>query len=232
MKYERNNIDPSGIIKRFDDIKAQLTASGYKQSGIYSRICQQEFFLTDQIPELIRYVNRLKKLFSILAFSLAFVIILAFFYTSAIYFQNVAGAIQPVDAVDELQSIDSVVSVILAGVVSIGSVMLWSNEQAHRKINQSLQNLRAFIHIMDMHHLAKITESIGALQSGQVIATEDQRKVYISCIRDTILISGKIAALIYQISSDSRSKSDAADIEQLCESISTRLLLKYGQLRY
>ena len=41
--------------------------------------------------------------------------------------------------------------------------------------------------------------------------------------------AGKIAALIYQISSDSRSKSQAAEVEQLCESISMRLLLKYGQ---
>lgn len=229
MKYERNKIDPTGIVKRFDDIKLQLISHGYETSGIYSRICQQEVFLKQKIPALVNYVFWLKQIFSILALFLTLVISGAFIYASAIFFNGVAGSLQPVDAVSKLQSIDSVVSIIIAGVVSIASVMIWSNEQAHKKIDQSLQDLRAFIHILDMHQLAKPKESIGALKDGLVNASNEQRQTYVSCIRDSILISGKIAALIYQISSDSRSKSQAAEVEQLCESISMRLLLKYGQ---
>lgn len=229
MKYERNKIDPTGIIKRFDDIKKQLTNSGYESSGIYTRICQQEIFLKHQIPQLVQYVSKLNKCFSFMALTLILVISGAFIYASAIFLNNVAGSAQPIDAVSKLQSIDSVVSIIIAGVVSIASVMIWSNEQSHKKINKSLQDLRAFIHILDMHQLAKPTGSIGALKDGLVIASAEQQQIYVSCIRDSILISGKIAALIYQISSDSRSKSEAAEVEQLCESISMRLLLKYGE---
>ena len=78
-----------------------------------------------------------------------------------------------------------------------------------------------------MHHLAKPRHIIGALENGRVEASEKQKGAYISAVRDSILISGKIAALIYQISTDNDSRLEAAAIEQLCEAIAMRLLLRY-----
>lgn len=228
LKYEITKLDGNGIIKRFDDIKNQLVNNNYSSSGIYLRISQQETFLKKQIPELIRYVNRSKFIYSILSYFLILIIGIAFIYVSATFFNDVAISLEPIDAIDKLQSIDSVFSIIIAGVVSIGGIMLWSNEQAHKKTNKLLKELRAFIHIIDMHQLAKPKEAIGELNNGTVIASPNQRKVYLSSIRDSILMSGKIAALIYQISSDNRSKTEVAEIEQLCESIALRILTKHN----
>lgn len=224
MKYEKRKIDTNGILKRFADIKTTLIEQGYGNSGIFQRICQQENLLKEQIPTLVASVKKLKIFFSFMAVILVSIITLSFIYASVLFLNNALGSQHPLD---ELQSIDSVVSIIIAGIVSVGSVMFWSNSQAHKKINDALTDLRAFIHIVDMHHLAKPRHIIGALENGSVEASEKQKGAYISAVRDSILISGKIAALIYQISSDNVSRHEATEIEQLCEAIAMRLLLRY-----
>ena len=121
MKYEKRKIDTNGILKRFADIKTTLIEQGYGNSGIFQRICQQENILEEQIPALVASVKKLKIFFSFMALILISIITISFIYTSALFFNNALGSLQPID---ELQSIDSVVSIIIAGIVSVGGVML------------------------------------------------------------------------------------------------------------
>jgi type II secretory pathway pseudopilin PulG len=140
------------------------------------------------------------------------------------------------DAVGSVQSIEAVINTAVLAILGLAALIQLESRIKRRRAAAGLHELRAMIHVIDMHQLNKDPATFAAdyvptAHSPQHDLTAAQMERYLDYCSEMLAITGKLAALYAQAVADDGVAQAVNDIENLGSNLSRKVWQKITLLQ-
>lgn len=200
-----------------------------------NRVCAEVEEVARETQERCRWIRR-PQIALRLAVALVVLSLLLSFVGLVFTFGQTGDEVNPVGFVDFIQVLEAGLNDLVMVGVAIFFLITLENRRKRSKALESLHELRALAHVIDMHQLTKDPERLlhrGPDTESSPVETLSPFELtrYLDYCSEMLSIVGKIGALYAQNLNDAVVLSAVTEIEELATAMSQKIWQKIGKLQ-
>ena len=188
------------------NLRVQLSNSSYSKTGnLHKRVEYLHRLMTNDVRHMLEKLKIDEKISVFLMCLIVSMSIGLILFILAPYSQLVAK----IFGEQRLPITDSIVNILMSAAIVLFAVRQWLREKSQRRVKQTVDELHALIHLLDMHQLAKFNE-----------IDRTTRLV----IADAIILCGKVGAHIHDQTDDPYVVGSVKHLENYSELVASRII--------